>query len=243
MPEAGGIGYGAAFLAGLLSFFSPCVLPLVPVNLAIISGISVDALVSGQKSPLWLTISRTLLFIFGFSTVFVLMGAGFGTIGSLLFKYSRAIQIIGGIVVIIFGLHLTGLVPIKLLYRQMAGMSLARGRFGVAGIYLMGATFAVAWQPCVGPILGAILALAASEGGSGRGASLLLAYSAGLGLPFLLAAGATGIFMRASGRIRRHLHHIEMASGILLLALGLLLLTDKFSALARLAASLSQAGG
>ncbi len=242
MPEAGGIGYGAAFLAGLLSFASPCVLPLVPVNLAIISGVSVDALVSGEKSPLWPTISRTLLFILGFSTVFVLMGAGFGTVGSILFRYGRTIQIVGGIVVIIFGLHLTGLVPITLLYRQMPGMSLARGRFGVAGIYLMGATFAVAWQPCVGPILGAILALAASEGGSGRGASLLLAYSAGLGLPFLLAAGATGVFMKASARIRRHLHRIEVASGVLLLAMGLLLLTDKFAALARLAASLSQGG-
>lgn len=243
MGEFSSIGYGAAFLAGLLSFISPCVLPLIPVNIAIISGVSVEALRAGEKSAFWPTVSRTLVFILGFSTVFVSLGAGAGTVGGLLREYADAVRIVGGVVVIVFGLHLTGLLPIKLFYRQAGGLSMASRRFGIAGVYLMGMTFAVVWQPCVGPILGGILALAATEGQAGRGASLLLVYSAGLGLPFLLAAAAMGTFLGVSGRIKRYLHWIEIGSGALLLLLGLLLLSDRFSIIVQWAARLYQPGG
>lgn len=239
MPDGHAVGYGVAFLAGLASFLSPCVLPLVPVNIAIISGVSVESLSAGQRSAIWPTLSRTLVFIAGFSTVFTLMGAGFGSVGALLHEYSRVIQLIGGLVMIVFGLHLTGLLPIAYLYRQGRGFSWGTGRFGILGTYIMGLAFALAWQPCVGPILGAILAYAALEGQSGRGALLLLTYSAGLGLPFLVAAAAMGTFMRASQRLRRHLNYVEVGSGILLLILGALLITNRLALLARLAASLS----
>ncbi len=179
------------------------------------------------------------MFIAGFGTVFTLMGAGFGSMGALLHEYSRFIQIIGGLVVIIFGLHLTGLLPIAYLYRQGKGFSWGAGRFGILGTYVMGLAFALAWQPCVGPILGAILAYAALEGQSGRGATLLLAYSAGLGLPFLVAAAAMGTFIRASQRLHKHLRYVEIGSGILLLILGLLLITNRLALLARLAAGLA----
>ncbi len=243
MSDAPAIGYGAAFLAGLASFLSPCVLPLVPANIAIITGVSVETLKAGGRSALWPAISRTLLFIAGFSSVFTLMGVGFGTAGSLLRAYAREIEIIGGIVVIVFGLHLTGLVRIRALYRQIQSLSLARGRLGIVGTYIMGVAFGAAWQPCVGPILGAILALAAAEGQSARGAALLLAYSAGLGLPFLAAAVAFGAFLKASEKLKRSLQAVEVGSGFLLLILGLLLITNRFSLLARLAAGLSGSAG
>lgn len=242
MNEISSIGYGASFLAGLASFVSPCVLPLIPVNIAIISGVSVEALKSGEKSAFWPTVSRTLVFIAGFSTVFVALGAGAGAVGGLLRDYATVIRIAGGIVILVFGLHLTGLAPIRVFYRQGGGLSVMSRRFGIPGVYLMGMTFAVVWQPCVGPILGGILTLAATEGQAGYGASLLLVYSAGLGLPFLLAAAAMGSFLNISGRIKRYLHGIEVGSGVLLILLALLLLSNRFSIIVQWAARLYSQG-
>ena len=234
------ISYGAAFLAGLLSFFSPCVLPLVPVNLALITGVSVEALMEGhgKRSAFWPTMIRTFLFIAGFSTVFVLLGAGSGAIGGLLREHSRLIEVVGGCVSILFGLHLTGLMKIDFFYRQ-TGINLTFRHLGEeVATYLMGMTFAVGWQPCVGPILGTILALAATQGGAGKGMGLLLVYSAGLGLPFLLAAAAMGTFLKFSNRVKRVLHLVEIGSGLLLILLGLLLLANKFTLLSQWAAAL-----
>jgi len=148
------------------------------------------------------------------------------------------IEVAGGLIAIVFGLHLTHLMPITFLYRQ-SRMNLTVERLGEeVGSYLMGMTFAVGWQPCVGPILGAILALAATQGGTGKGMILLLVYSAGLGLPFLLAAAAMGTFLKISNRVKRVLHLIEIGSGILLILIGILLLANKFTLLSQWAASL-----
>lgn len=240
MMEPHSVGYFAAFGYGLLSFVTPCVLPLVPVNIALISGLSVDALVEGRKSALWPTLSRTFLFIAGFSTVFALMGAGAGGVGHALQDYGRVIRIIGGAVVIVFGLHMTGLVTIDLFYRQSRrAHSFAQRQFGIVGVYLMGMSFAISWQPCVDPFLGSILALAASQGEVWHAVRLLLVYSAGLGLPFLLAAAAMGWFLKFSSRVKPALRAIEVGSGVLLLLLGLLLLTNKFVLVSQWAARLS----
>lgn len=241
MPDTHAVSFGAAFVSGLLSFVTPCVLPLVPVNIALISGVSVDALVEGKRSAFWPTVSRTFLFIAGFSTVFTAMGVGAGAVGGLLADYAGVIRTLGGLVAIVFGLHLTGLAPIALFYRQGQGMAMGRG-LGTVGIYLMGMSFAISWQPCVDPFLGSILALAATSGGVKTAVALLLVYSAGLGLPFLAAAAAMGTFVRVSARIKRHLRAIEIGSGALLIALGALLVLNKFVVLSQWAARLSRAG-
>jgi cytochrome c-type biogenesis protein len=237
MMEPSAVGYGAAFLAGLLSFLSPCVLPLIPVYLSLITGVSVEALRSGERSAFWATMSRTLLFVCGFSLVFTLMGATASGIGQFLRAWADVVRIVGGLLVIVFGLHFTGLVPIALLYREKR-FSLATGRFGAIGTFLMGMTFAIGWQACIGPMLGSILLVAATEGHVAYGISLLLTYSAGLGLPFLLAAAAFGTFLKLSDRVKRVMHAIEVGSGVLLILLGLLLLTNQFSLLSRWAGSL-----
>lgn len=237
MDEHSAVGYGAAFAAGLLSFLSPCVLPLIPVYLSLITGVSVEALRSGERTAFWPTMSRTLLFVGGFSLVFTLLGATASGIGRFLRDWADVLRIGGGILVIVFGLHFTGILPISLLYREKR-FSLATGRFGAVGTFLMGMTFAIGWQACIGPMLGSILVVAATEGQVIRGMTLLLTYSAGLGLPFLLAAAAFGSFLRFSDRVKRVMHGVEVASGVLLILLGALLLTNRFTMLSRWAGTL-----
>ncbi len=232
MDDGTAIGYGASFLAGLLSFFSPCVLPLIPVYISLISGVSVETLRAGERSAFWPVISRTALFVLGFSVVFTSMGAGAGTLGQIFRAYQDVLRIGGGILVIVFGLHLTGLVPIKLLYRQTQ-FAASRRTAGAVGAFLMGMTFAIGWTPCIGPILGSILTLAANEEKVSQAMGLLVVYSAGLGIPFLLAAATMGAFLKATDRIKRLLHAIEIGSGVLLIILGVLLLTNKFTLLAQ----------
>ena len=240
VTESVTIGYGAAFLAGLLSFFSPCVLPLVPVNLALISGISMEALLEGRRSALWPTVSRTLLFILGFSIVFALLGAGAGAAGQFFADYRDVIRIVGSIVLVVFGLHLTGLVPINALHRIGVRQKTER-EFGAVGTVLIGMAFAVSWQPCIGPILAGILTLAAAQGGTWRAVRLLLVYSAGMGVPFLVAATAMGTFLKVSKRARKAMKWIEVASGVLLILLGFLLLTDRVAVIAQFFAGMAVA--
>lgn len=242
MTEPAHVSFGYAFVSGLLSFITPCVLPLVPVNIALISGMSVDALTESRRGTVAPTVFRTFLFIAGFSTVFTLMGAGAGAAGAFLIDHRDLIRIIGGVAVIVFGLHMTGLVPIPFFYRASQSATAKLGqRFGLVGIYLMGMSFAISWQPCVDPFLGSILALAATDGHTGRGIALLLTYSGGLGLPFLIAAAAMSAFLRVSRGLKRWLHAIEVASGALLIVLGLLLLTNRFVLLSRWAARMQSA--
>jgi len=237
MNQTNDIGIGAAFIGGLLSFVSPCVFPLIPVYVSLITGISVEALKGDGKTAFWPALGRTALFIAGFSLVFTALGAGAGTVGHVLRAFNGVFRIGGGLLVILFGLHFTGLLPVRMLYREKR-MKLATGKLGAFGTILMGMTFALGWTPCIGPWLASILTIAANEGQAGRGAVLLLAYSAGLGLPFLLAAAAFSSFLGVSSRLKKFMHWLELASGFLLIILGILLITNNFSVLFQWSAAL-----
>lgn len=220
----------AAFAAGLVSFLSPCVLPLVPPYLCYLAGLSFDELAGNDNSqPLdrrRIMISA-LLFVAGFFTVFISLGATASALGQLLARHLVLLGQIAGIVIIIMGLHFLGVFRLALLYRE-ARFEAPR-QAGYAGAYLMGLAFAFGWTPCIGPVLAAILAVAASEQTIWRGIGLLAVYSAGLGVPFLLAALAIRPFLSASARFRRHLPIVEKVMGGALVATGVLFLTGTMS--------------
>jgi cytochrome c-type biogenesis protein len=210
----------AAALAGVLSFLSPCVLPLVPPYLSYLAGTTLDELQAGDD---WAVRRRALLtallFVAGFSTVFVLLGATASALGQTVRQHLEVLSTIAGIMIVVMGLHLIGVFRIGLLYRE-ARVEVARSA-GVWGAYLMGLAFAFGWTPCIGPILAAILALAGSETSVARGALLLGAYSAGLGIPFVLAALAMKPFVAFLTRVRSRFGMIEKAMGAFLVLTGL----------------------
>jgi cytochrome c-type biogenesis protein len=223
-----------AFAAGLASFISPCVLPIVPGYLSFISGVNVAQLRDGEP-PAHLVrrvVVTSLFFILGFSTVFVTLGAAATLIGYYLQQYKRVLSMIGGAVVIVLGLHTAGVIRIPwLLYEKRAEM---RERpLGFLGAYVVGLAFGFGWTPCIGPILGAILVYASQQDTVTQGVVLLSSYSAGLGVPFLAAALAIQGFFRASGRLKRHMLAVERVSGALLVAVGLLLVTNRLEILAQ----------
>ena len=209
----------AAVLGGLISFLSPCVLPLVPPYLSYLAGTTLDELQAGDD---WAVRRRALvtalLFVAGFSTVFVLLGATASVLGQVLRQHLDVLSTVAGVVIIIMGLHLIGLFRIGLLYRE-ARVEVGRSA-SVWGAYLMGLAFAFGWTPCIGPILAAILALAGSETSVARGALLLGAYSAGLGIPFVLAALAMKPFVAFLKRVRSRFGMIEKAMGAFLVLTG-----------------------
>ncbi len=238
------ITYLSALLAGLISFISPCVLPLVPPYLSYLAGVSLDQLANDGST----TDSRerrrlqkkvfinAALFVFGFSTVFISLGAGASTIGSLVRSHLDILSTIAGLVIVLMGMHFLGVLKIGLLYRELrfqtgGGAVAATGGGGTSpmamagGSYVMGLAFAFGWTPCIGPILGAILAVAGSQESVAEGAFLLAVYSAGLGIPFLLAAFFVDPFMKFLSRFRRHLGLVEKAMGVLLILTGILFLT------------------
>jgi cytochrome c-type biogenesis protein len=223
-----------AFVGGLLSFLSPCVLPIVPGYLSFISGVNLAQYRDGAAPPgLTRRVGLTgLAFVFGFSTVFVTLGAAASLVGALLRQYQRPLAIVGGVVVIVLGVHLTGLVRIPWLMQERRTEMKARP-LGLLGAYVVGLAFAFGWTPCIGPILAAILALAAQRETITDGVFLLAVYSAGLGLPFLAAAFAIRAFFAAFSRLKAYLRAFEVASGVLLVAIGLLLVTNRLGALAR----------
>ena len=210
----------AAVLGGLISFLSPCVLPLVPPYLSYLAGTTLDELQAGDD---WAVRRRALLtallFVAGFSTVFVLLGATASVLGQALRQHLELLSTVAGVVIIIMGLHLLGLFRIGLLYRE-ARVEVGRSA-SVWGAYLMGLAFAFGWTPCIGPILAAILALAGSETSVARGALLLGAYSAGLGIPFVLAALAMKPFVAFLKRVRSRFGMIEKAMGAFLVLTGI----------------------
>ena len=216
-----------AIFAGGLSFLSPCVLPLVPPYLCYMAGVSVEDFQSGREHDHGARRSimlASLFFTLGFSTVFIALGAGASSIGGLLRAHIDLLAQIAGIVIIVMGLHFLGLFRIGLLARE------ARFQGGgtpatVTGAYIMGLAFAFGWTPCIGPVLGAILGVAGSRETVGEGAFLLAAYSLGLAVPFWIAAGFSGMFMRFLTRFRRHLGTVEKAMGGLLVLTGILFLT------------------
>jgi len=214
-----------AFLAGMASFLSPCVLPLVPGYIGYLGGHAVVA--SDQRrtpAEQFATFLHALAFVVGFSAVFIALGGAVGGLSRLL--RSDWVRWIGGLVMVFFGLALTGLVKLPFLYTERRVRVRSRTRWGYLSSALVGVSFAAGWTPCIGPVLGAILALSAGQGTVGRSVGLLAAYSAGLGLPFLLvglAVDRAGAFLR---RLHRYLHPIQVATGVLLVLFGALLFMD-----------------
>lgn len=210
----------AAVLGGLISFLSPCVLPLVPPYLSFLAGVTLDELQAGDDWGLRRRALLTaLLFVAGFSTVFVLLGATASALGQTVRQHLDVLSVVAGIMIIVMGLHLIGLFRIGLLYRE-ARVEVERSA-SVWGAYLMGLAFAFGWTPCIGPILAAILALAGSETSVARGALLLGAYSAGLGIPFVAAALAMKPFVAFLKRVRSRFGMVEKAMGAFLVLTGL----------------------
>ena len=215
----------AALFAGLVSFLSPCVLPLVPPYLVYLAGSSLERLADAEPEPRLRrkTVMAALLFVCGFSTVFVALGASASVIGAVIRTYSAELSIVAGIAIIVMGLHFLGVFRIGVLLREKR-MEMAKP-VGLWGAYAMGLAFAFGWTPCIGPILAAILAVAAAEQTVARGAGLLAVYSLGLGIPFMLAAFAVEPFAQFLTRFRRHLAKVERVMGGLLVLTGIAFLT------------------
>lgn len=220
----------AAFVAGLLSFLSPCVLPLVPGYVSLISGVGAEELQARNQRLLRTLMVNSLMFIGGFSLVFIALGAVATSIGQLTRDYYGLMTRVAGVVIILFGLHLTGLFRINALYADKR-LHNVKGSSTAVGAFLVGFAFAFGWTPCIGPILATILALAAAQDSVAQGTALLAVYSAGLAVPFLLTSLGIDRFLEFYGRFRRHLRAVEVASGVLLIAVGTLVLTRHFTIL------------
>jgi cytochrome c-type biogenesis protein len=223
------VNYLAALVAGFVSFLSPCVLPLVPPYLVFLAGTTLERFADKEAEPRIKreTVAAAVLFVLGFSTVFVALGASASVIGSLIRAYSGPLATVAGIAIIVMGLHFLGVTPIALLHRQKR---LEVGKpVGLWGAYVIGLAFAFGWTPCIGPILAAILAVAASEQTVAKGASLLAIYSLGLGVPFIAAAFAIEPFAAFLSRFRNHLHRVEQAMGALLVLTGIAFLTGSIN--------------
>jgi cytochrome c-type biogenesis protein len=219
----------AAVLAGLISFLSPCVLPLVPPYLVYLTGATIEHVANDESAQASrrAVMSSALMFVLGFSTVFVALGASASLVGGLIRTWSAELSILAGIVIIIMGLHFLGLTRIGFLMRE--GRLPIPKPVGLWGAYVMGLAFAFGWTPCIGPILAAILSVAAAEATVTKGAMLLAFYSAGLGIPFLLAAFAVEQFSELFMRMKKHLARVEHAMGVLMVITGIAFLTGAVS--------------
>lgn len=227
------LNFLTAFFAGLVSFLSPCVLPLIPGYISFISGSSLEDLRSesagrGLRSrAFW----SSVWFVAGFSLIFIALGASATALGSLLLQKISVLRVAAGVLIVLFGLHLTGLFRIPFLQYEKK-IDVRKRPLTAAGAVLVGAAFAFGWTPCIGPILAGILGLASTQETIGQGMILLTAYSAGLGLPFLATSLALHTFLRFFARFRRYLRVVEVASGVLLLAIGILMITNRLDLLA-----------
>jgi cytochrome c-type biogenesis protein len=219
----------AALIAGLVSFLSPCVLPLVPPYLVYLTGATIEHLESDEPAAASrrVVMLSAALFVLGFSTVFVLLGASASLIGELIHAWSAQLSVVAGIVIILMGLHFLGLTRIGLLMRE--GRLAIPKPVGLWGAYVMGLAFAFGWTPCIGPILAAILSVAAAEATVAKGAGLLAVYSAGLGIPFLLAAFMIERFSELFARMKGQLVNVERAMGVLMIITGIGFLTGAVS--------------
>jgi cytochrome c-type biogenesis protein len=226
----------AAFVAGLLSFISPCVLPLIPGYISFVSGVSLEDMRAGAPgapaAPRWRILATSVSFVLGFSLVFVSLGASASALGQWLLPRLSLLGRIAGVVIILFGLHTMGVLRIGWLYSEKRVQARAKPA-GLLGAGLVGIAFAFGWTPCIGPILAGILAIAAAQETVTRGIRLLAVYSLGLGIPFLVTALAIDRFFAAFARIRRYYRAIEMASGALLVVIGVLILTNRLTIIAQ----------
>ena len=233
------VGVMVAFSAGLFSFLSPCVLPLFPSYISFITGMSVGDLTADLSAA---ARRRVLLhavaFVIGFSVIFVALGASFSAASQVLFSYRDAIRRVGGALIILFGLYIAGVLRIGV-FGRTASWQLKEKPAGYLGSFAVGVTFAIGWTPCVGPILGAILSLAGTAETVQRGVGLLVAYSAGLGAPFVLSALALGPFLRWFKRYRPFIPVVERAAGVLLVVVGVLVFTNYYVVLNSWAISLT----
>lgn len=226
------VSIGGAFLAGLLSFFSPCVLPLVPPYLAYMGGVTVTELRDGEgASRRWHVLVTALAFVAGFSAVFVALGATASVIGKAVTAWLGVLSYIAGGLIVVMGLHFLGVIRIPLLDRT-ARVGVTQKPAGLAGAFVIGLAFGFGWSPCVGPVLAAILLIAGAADSAGEGARLLLVYSLGIGVPFLIAAAFAGAFMRWPARFHARLALIEKAMGAFLVLAGILIFTGQMPTIA-----------
>ena len=225
------ITFQAAFLAGLLSFFSPCILPLIPAYFTFITGLSLDELTLDIKEIRKKVMLSTLAYVCGFSFIFILLGASASFVGSFMAKYTWLIRYMGGTIVIIFGLHLLGIINIKGLNFEKR-IHLNEKPVHLMGTFVIGMAFGAGWSPCIGPLLGSILIIAGNQETVVKGMFLLGIYSAGLALPFILISLFINRLLEIMKRATRVISYINKISGILLIALGVLLITDQFRILA-----------
>lgn len=230
--DTSNVGLGLAFLAGLASFLSPCVFSLVPAYIGYLGGRSA-ASASSEESDRWLTFSHGLAFVLGFSIVFILLGVATSALGGLLYDLRTWIAKIGGLVIIVFGLHMTKIIRIPFLDYDLRPQSQPDRNRGYISSALMGVFFSAGWSPCVGPVLGAILTLSLSGGSVAQGASLLTSYSAGLAIPFLIAALGVGWVTKIIRKYGKVMHYVEIGMGVLLIIVGIMLFMGTFEQLAR----------
>ena len=224
-----------AFGAGLISFLSPCVLPLVPGYLSFVSGVNFAAaradggaeIAANRKT----VVSNAAMFVVGFSLVFIALGASATAVGHLISSHLPLLSKVAGALLFLFGLHMTGLIPIKALYKEKR-FEVANKPLGMAGALLVGMAFAFGWTPCIGPVLAGILTVAGSQDSIGQGVGLLAAYSAGLGVPFMLTALGIHQFYKFFDGFKQHFRKVEIASGLLLVAIGALIFTGNLTVLA-----------
>jgi cytochrome c-type biogenesis protein len=232
--EISQISVGLAFLAGLASFLSPCVFSLVPAYVGYLGGLSTGAAGSENgKSNRWLTFSHGLAFVLGFSVVFVLFGVVAAYAGALLFDLRFWLAKIGGIVVVVFGLHMIGVFHLPFLAYDTRVQQAPDPKWGYLSSALMGVFFSAGWSPCVGPVLGAILTLAINGGSISLGATLLTAYSIGLGIPFLVAALGIGWVTTILRKYGKTMRYVEIAMGVILVVIGVMLFTGAFELIAQ----------
>lgn len=220
------ISFYAAFTLGLLSFFTPCVLPLIPAYFTFITGMSLDEMAEGHTEVRKKVIISTIAYVSGFSFVFTLAGAAVSAIGQIAFQYSDYIRIAGGIVILILGLHLTGIFRIsKLDFEKRYHFNEKPLHF--FGTFLVGMAFAAGWSPCISPMLGSIFAIAAQEGSVTKGTALLAIYSAGLAIPFLLMSVFINYMLVFIKKATKYVRYVNLTTGLLLLVIGVVLLMDK----------------
>ncbi|SLM28597.1 Cytochrome c-type biogenesis protein CcdA [Desulfamplus magnetovallimortis] len=223
----------AAFIAGLLSFFSPCILPLIPAYFSFITGLSLDELTEESSSTRQKVILSTIAYVLGFSFVFILMGASASFMGGIISRFSWLIRYAGGAMIILFGLHLIGLINIKSLNFEKR-IHLKEKPMHLMGTFIIGMAFGAGWSPCIGPLLGSILIVAGNQDTVMEGIILLALYSAGLALPFILLSFFITRILEIMKHARKALVYINKISGLLLIIMGILLVTDKFRLLAGL---------
>jgi len=233
------IGFFTAFFAGILSFISPCVLPIVPGYLSFISGVSLEDLTSkeSRRSVINRVIVNSVFFIIGFSIIFIAMGASATLVGMFLREYYRTFEIVGGALIAALGvvmiLQTFGMVYVPFLNYEKR-IQVESRKFGILSSFIVGFFFGFGWTPCIGPILGAVLALASEQDTVGKGMALLGSYSLGLGIPFLLTSLSLNGFFVLFRRIRRYMKAIEITAGLLLVVIGLLMVTDSLTIIASL---------